>query len=62
MENFYDCLTNAAECQRMADDSNDPIDKSVWTRMAEHWRYVSTGQLRRAIKRDFGTGEVRKPH
>ena len=46
-----ECRINAAECQRMADAAVDPIDRELWDRMADHWRYVSAGQIKRAAKR-----------
>lgn len=30
-------IDNATECQRMADQSRNPSDKSSWLRLAEKW-------------------------
>ena len=41
MNNYHEYQANAAECTRMADATIDPLDKALWTEMAEHWIYLS---------------------
>jgi hypothetical protein len=50
-------LSNAAECQRMADITRSPAEKALWLQMAESWRrMVSLGQ--RSAHREQGTPQA----
>lgn len=40
MATVHECRANAAECQRTADGSVDPVDRARWQEMAAHWLYL----------------------
>ena len=38
MSNEQEFRMNVAECERMAERSADPDERTIWLRMAAHWR------------------------
>lgn len=51
MNNNDEFRANAAECQRMADATQNPGDKKRWLRMAENWLRMITPPRKNASQR-----------
>jgi len=46
---------NAAECQRMASVTRNPVDKQTWLEMAQHWMHLI--KIRQTSEEKFDQAE-----